>query len=487
MSSEAAGNIDRELDDYITANLPRFIAELGTLCSPTTIQSSRRSKNDPDDTTRLIINMLKERGLKTENWSLNKRSTIFARGEQRSESNTLLSYNTYEIMPPGQMDEWQSAMFGLNERDGKLYAKGVADNRANLVARLAAYEAWREVYGSVPCNVKFLVEGRTGDGQSLASKLLGEKSGVLKADACLWDSGENTPEGIPVIGLGQKGYLCIELRSKTLSQDGNSALSGILPSGGWRLIWAMSAIKNDNEDIQIDDFDADIQVPSHEDSTFIMQTAKRYTNRLEERLTRFGVSEYLMGLKSIPLLITEFFTPTANITGFEGGYLGDDVKTVLMSSGHARLDFRLVPNQDPATALDLIRKHLYNRGYTDIEVTQVGVSEKPVRTSPTHPFVKLAIESLGQAIELAPLVIPLAPTVGPMHAFKEALGDLPLICTGTYYDGAQRQTANENIRIADFLNHIKFTTRLLGNLNNYTRSDATEKITETVTSKQASG
>lgn len=74
-----------------------------------------------------------------------------------------------------------------------------------------------------------------------------------------------------------------------------------------------------------------------------------------------------------------------------------------------------------------------------------------------------------------------------MHAFKEALGDLPLICTGTYYDGAQRQTANENIRIADFLNHIKFTTRLLGNLNNYTRSDATEKITETVTSKQASG
>jgi acetylornithine deacetylase/succinyl-diaminopimelate desuccinylase-like protein len=469
MTSEGAETrtIYQEIDHYIKENLPRYISELGTLCAKPVPNNSRRSRSELDDTTRQIIAMFKDRGLRVDNWTSGKRVVLFARTDFRPHSNTILSYNTYQNLLPTEMDEWRSAIFGLNARDGHLYAQGVADNRANLVARLAALEAWREVYGSVPVNVKFLVEGRGDFGHSLLEGLLSEKAEALKADACMWDSGENTPDGVPVLSLGQKGLLAVELRSKTLSQDGDSALSGIMPSGGWRLIWALSAIKNDNEDIQIEGFDEDIHVPAHEDSSFLMQTVKHYTNRLEERRKAFGLDEYLMGLSGLPLLITEFFTPTANISGLNAGSMSDGYKPLLISSASARIDFRLVPDQNPDKILTQLQKHLKARGYTDIEVTPLDLSEKPSRTLPTHPFVKLATESATQSAGVTPLVIPLSPTVGPMSAFKAALQDIPIICAGTSYDGSRQNTPDENIREADFLNHIKFMTRLLGNLEEY--------------------
>jgi acetylornithine deacetylase/succinyl-diaminopimelate desuccinylase-like protein len=171
-----------------------------------------------------------------------------------------------------------------------------------------------------------------------------------------------------------------------------------------------------------------------------------------------------MGLEGLPLLITEFFTPTANIIGFNGGYTGEGYKPLLMSGGSVKVDFRLVPDQQPDEILELLKKHLNRRGFTDIEVEQVGDSESPARTSPNHPFVQTALLSMEHATRQPPLVVPLGPTVGPMKAFKQYLNDLPIICAGTYYDGAMPDTPDENIRVSDFFNHMKFTTRLLGQM-----------------------
>jgi len=470
MTAEGTDSQDiyKKLDQYITANLRRFISELGTLCArPGGLIPSKRDKTGLVEPTRLITEMFKERGLRVENWTSGNRLTLFARTDQRPSSPTVLSYNSMILQSAAQADEWSSAMFGLNEREGYLYAQGIADNRANLVARLAALEAWREVYGSVPVNVKFLVEGLSEPGGSHLAKVLENKATNLTADVCLWDSGENTPDSVPVLSLGQKGLLTVELVSKTLASDGDSSLAGIFPSGGWRLVWALSAIKNDNEDIQIEGFDTDIHVPTHEDSGFLVETLAQYRARLDERLKHFGQTEYLMGLRGLPLLITEFFTPTANIVGINGGYTGDKFRPLLMSGGRARVDFRLVPDQDPDTIFNLLNKHFKNRGLTDVTVTKVGMAEKPARTSPGHPFVRLAVHSVEQATEHLPLVIPLAPTIGPMYEVKQALQDLPIVCAGSAHGGSKNDTPDENIREIDFLNHIKFMVRLLGNMEKY--------------------
>ncbi|MEI6045471.1 MAG: peptidase dimerization domain-containing protein [Chloroflexota bacterium] len=431
----------QQIEVYLKHNLGRSIQELRELCvCPGTTEQGA----------------LEARNFKVERWRLPDGSVaLFAQSPYKAGLPTLLFYNHYT----GPLGKKSSA----TKRHGYLLGQGGVAG-STFAARLLALDSLIASSGGLPINLKWLIEGAEGTINPHLADLLNEHAAELGAEACLWPSGSYTPDGRAIISLGSKGLLTVELRSHALSREADSTLAGVLPNAAWRIAWALNSIKGDTEEIRIsgfgDETDSDLSIPN-EDISLLLGSVRDHKVRLSERLKEFGLENYLMELRDPQVLLTEFFTPTANISGFQAGYTGPGSKTALPATASARVDFRLVPNHEPNKVLELLREHLTQKDLGDVEVLPIGFPLKPARTSPTHPFARLVIESVTQTSELSPLVIPLSPEAEPMIFFKEALQDLPVVGLGVGYSASSR---GNRVRVDDFLAHAKAIARLLGQM-----------------------
>src|SRR5690606_23073977 len=163
----------------------------------------------------------------------------------------------------------------------------------------------------------------------------------------------------------------------------------------------------------------------------------------------YGVDRYLGGVTGTAFqrrLLTE---PNVNYNGFHAGYGGPGSKTVLPAEAGAKLDLRLVPNQDPARILRLLRAHLDEHGFQDVTIEELETSEFAARSDADHPFVRATIEALREAYGREPVVYPSVAGSGPMHPFVEHLG-VPVVGLGCSYPGSRVHSPNEHVRVADF-------------------------------------
>ena len=142
----------------------------------------------------------------------------------------------------------------------------------------------------------------------------------------------------------------------------------------------------------------------------------------------------------------------------------DGSKTVLPAKASAKIDFRLVPDQTPERVLKLLRDHLDNQGFKDVEITFLG-GEAPARTDPADPFVKLVVESATSVYGMPMMMVPMVGGSGPNHIFIEKL-NVPVVTAGVSYPGSQNHAPNENIRINDFINGTRHMVRIIKNFGN---------------------
>ncbi|MGD8398070.1 MAG: M20/M25/M40 family metallo-hydrolase, partial [Anaerolineae bacterium] len=281
---------------------------------------------------------------------------------------TLMLYNHYDVQPPEPLDLWDSPPFEPEIRDGHLYARGVADNKGNLVARLAAVEAWHAVRGELPLDVLFVVEGEEEIGSPHLGAFAERHRKELRADGCIWESGYKDTRGRLEILLGVKGILAVDLSVRSASRDLHSATAAVVPSAAWRLIWALASLKGPDERVRIPGFYDDVRPPDQRDRAMLAAWDYDEAGYLEE----VGAGHYVLGLEGEALKEKYLFQPTCNVAGFHTGYGGPGVKTVLPAEAHAKLDFRLVPEQDPHDILRKLRAHLDIEGFDDIEIHAEG-------------------------------------------------------------------------------------------------------------------
>jgi acetylornithine deacetylase/succinyl-diaminopimelate desuccinylase-like protein len=144
------------------------------------------------------------------------------------------------------------------------------------------------------------------------------------------------------------------------------------------------------------------------------------------------------------------FAPTCNISGMWAGHTAEGSKTVIPSSAHARLDFRLPPGLTPPQCLDALKTHLLRRGFTDIDVKQVGRGLEAGCSDPAHPFIQLTVDVLRMHYEAEPLVSPMHGGTGPAAHVVHHLG-IPFASIGCSYPGSRKHAPDENIRLEDFV------------------------------------
>ncbi len=441
-------------DAYVDAHTDAILSDLSTLCA---IPSVAGNAQGLQDAVAAVVHLAERAGLQTEIISLRADRPPIVTGEQGTGQPLLMVYNHYDVQPADPDEGWDNPPFAPTLRDGYLYARGVADNKVNLVARIAGTAAYQAVYGQLPVHVRFVWEGEEesgGDQLRLFSQARADW--IAAADGCLWESGYRDDSGVPVLTLGLKGLECIELIARTGTIDAHSGQAALVPNAAWRLVEALSTMRAPDGTVLIDGFMERVEKITEADRALLYDLPFD----AEEYLSRYGAKQVVGNRTGVEALEALFFRPTCTINGLSSGYQGEGSKTIVPCEARAKLDMRLVPHLDPQTALRLVREHLARRGFDDIQVIEMEGGTMPARTSPRAAIAQAAIEALSMTAGRPPIVYPLSPASGPMYELCQMHG-VPAANFGCGWSGSHVHAPNENIRVADFIEGIKAFGRLL--------------------------
>ncbi len=300
-----------------------------------------------------------------------------------------------------------------------------------LASRMLAIDLYREWAGTLPINIKWLLHRTTTANVSAPlHSIVKEHSQHLQADGCLCDELRSPEESTlfsigddtPVLFLGCKGLLGIELASQVTTTPISSRYGSIVPDAAWRLLWALNSLKNAREEIMIDGF-YDTIAPIEDDAAAALYTLPDTAPVLAEQ---WGISDLLPGLCGLQMHYAHLLTPSCTINFIAGG---DETSAQIPAQARAQIEFSLVPGQKPDDILASLQHHLHEHGFSDIHVQQRS-SCPPAYTQPSHPFVQLVSSATTQVWEQAPLMLPIMPSSHPLAPLQQR-ANMPLLITST--------------------------------------------------------
>jgi len=366
---------------------------------------------------------------------------------------TVLVYDHYDVQPVDPVSLWKKDPFVPALENGLLYARGVADNKGDLVARLAAFEVYREHFGELPVRLKLLIEGEEEVGSPSFPGVVERYADKLGADGCIWEGAGVNHAGAPELVFGAKGLAYLELVCSGLNDDQHSSVAVYAPSPVWRLVEALATLRDVDGRVLVDGFYEDVLAPTPEDLT-ALETLP-FDEEAEKQ--RLGISEFVGGASGLELLTRAHFEPTCNIAGIHAGFtVPGGSKTVLPKQALAKLDLRLVPEQVPEDIVAKFRAHLKAHDFGDISVTPLGL-EHPARSPMDSLIGRAATIACEPVYDLPPAVSPLMIATGPMHPIAHFLGIPTVSPAGVCRPDSKIHAPNENVAVTDFLDTIEYT------------------------------
>lgn len=441
------------IDGIIQRRLEATLEELSRLCAQPSVSATGEGIRECAD---LVAQMLRARGFDVSLVETAGNPVVFGERPGRSQR-TLLLYNHYDVQPPEPLDLWVTPPFQPTIRDGKMYARGVSDDKGHIACRLAAIDALLEAEGDLPCRIKFVVEGEEETSSASLAGFVHSHADLLRGDGCLWEFGGVNHQGTPIQYAGLRGIVYVELTVETARIDTHSGLGGsIFPNAAWRLTWALNSLKGPDERIRLPGFYDRVRPPSATDLALLARLPDEGPDYRE----RFGLDGFLKGLSGgAELLREELFSPTCTICGITSGYQGPGSKTVLPARASAKVDFRLVPDMEPDEVLRQLRVHLDAEGFPDVQIHDLG-SEPPARTPVDDPFLQMVVRTAEEVYGIPQLITPMTGGSGPNYLFVRDLG-MPVATAGVGSPGGQVHAPNENIRIDNFIAGVRHTARII--------------------------
>ena len=439
------------VDAYVEKNSRRFVDELKELCSFPSISNHGRDAVQP--ARDWLADRLSKFTDRVETLEAGGMPALYAevKGAGRRK---LLLYEHYDVQPVDPIDLWKSPPFEPSEVDGRIVARGVADDKADVMARIHALETLKQL-GDIPVTLRFLIEGEEEIGSKTFEKIAHAHADKLKADGCLWESGASFDDaGRPTLQFGCRGLLYITLRVKLLDFDQHSGSASVYPSAAMYLVGALASLRDQDMNIKIDGFYDRVVKPTETDRRMMASIDPE----IEKRRKLVGFDKLVRDPKPEQVVEQMLFLPTCNIAGVTTGYQGPGTKTVLPAEATAKLDFRLIPNQDPADIKEKLRKHLDRNGFENVEIVAAD-GEKPARSDPNSAVGRTVIECVREMYG-EPVLWPFMPATGPMHPVVSDLGIPTVLPVGVGRPDNRVHAPNENIHALDYINTVRFMCRV---------------------------
>lgn len=435
------------LDNYFAEKREQHLEELKKFLSIPSISSLSEHKADMQKGAEWLADSFKQAGL--ENIVIDETKghpVVYADWLHAEGKPTVLIYGHYDVQPVDPLNLWESEPFKPEVRDNKLYARGASDDKGQVFMHVKAVEALLELEGSLPVNVKFLIEGEEEVGSPNLEEYIENNKDKLAADVIvISDTGMQGP-GQPAVCYGLRGLCGVQIDVKGAKGDLHSGLyGGGVQNSIHALVSILESFRNEEGTIEVEGFYDNVR-PLMEEEREAYAALGFNEDELKQEV---GVDE-LFGEKGYTHLERVWARPTLEINGVFGGFSGEGIKTVLPSEAGAKITCRLVPDQDPDEIVEKLKAHIDQHKPAGVTVTVTEFDKgKPFITPFDHP----AIQAAGRSYEKV-YAVPTAYTRGGgsipiVAAFDEILG-LPVVLMGFGLSTENFHAPNEHFHLENF-------------------------------------
>ena len=395
---------------------------------------------------------LSSRTLPTDGWPV-----VFGERKANPDAPTVLLYGHYDVQPPDPLEDWVSGPFEPEIRDGRIYARGVGDNKGQHFANLLAIESLIDCHGELPCNVKVLLEGEEEVGSPHLADFVREHRDLLCADLVITSDGPVHSDGQSCLVFGVRGVASFELRARGARSDLHSGnWGGVAPNPLWTLVHLLGTMKNANGEITIAGFHDAVREPTPMESAALAALPFDEEAILDELgVNAFDAPE---GLGMADRLSTR---PTLTINGIHGGYGGPGSKTVLPHEAVAKCDIRLVEAQTCADVLAKVEAHVRAHA-PSVEFVPMGGMD-PSRTPLDSPFSAPIQRAMTEAQGREPLLVPALGGSLPDYVFTKILR-VPAFGVPYANPDEANHAPNENLEVERFFSGIRTGAAILTHL-----------------------
>ncbi|HXD23279.1 MAG TPA: dipeptidase [Gemmatimonadaceae bacterium] len=332
---------------------------------------------------------------------------------------TVLVYGHYDVQPPDPLEKWHSPPFTPTVRDGRLYARGVSDDKGPMLIPIKVARGFLKGPGALPVNVKFMFEGEEEIGSPSLEAFIREHKALLAADFVLSADGAMWRINEPSLTVASRGLAGLELTLTAASKDLHSGRhGGSVANPLHAMAQLIASLHGVSGRVTVKGFYDRVVELAPDERTAITALPFDEATYLKQvgAPAAYGEAGY-------STLERQWARPTLEVNGMWGGYQGPGQKTVIPSEAHAKITCRLVPDQDPAEIAALVRTHLASHIPPGTTLT-VAVSDhgaRPASIARSHPALKTAASALTTVYGVSPLIVRMGGTVPISELFKRLM------------------------------------------------------------------
>lgn len=359
---------------------------------------------------------------------------------------TILFYAHYDVQPVDPLELWTSPPFEPKIENGRVYARGASDTKANVLIPIIACEALLQTTGALPVNVKFLFEGEEEIGSPSLESFLRAHEDLLACELAISSDGGIGSRERPVINTGLRGLVGLQIRVQTANRDIHSGYGGLVPNPLHALVRILDSLRDDVGRVQVPGFYDDVEELTDAERAFIAQMPLDVSSYMENLgiVASFGEPEFTPAERVVA-------RPTMEINGMWGGFQGEGVKTVIPYEAFAKLTCRLVPGQTPEKIRQLLRQHILavTPAYAEVFIEDLPGVAYPYRLSQDHFSVRLLQKVLSETTGHMATLARGGGTVPIMGMLQTLLG-VETLTVGASGADEQAHAPNEFVRLDSF-------------------------------------
>ena len=442
--------------EFADAHRARFESELSDLLRIPSISTLPEHRDDTRRAAHWLAEYLRSMDLPVELIETAGYPLVYAEWLGAPGRPTLLGYGHYDVQPVDPVDLWTSPPFQPAVRGGRLFARGAADDKGQILTLIAAIRAYLQTSGRLPINVKLLIEGEEESGGAGIEAYVRDHADRLRADACLvLDSGMAAP-GVPAITLGLRGIVGGEIEVSGAARDLHSGTyGGVAPNPFQALAEILTALKDKNGRILVPGFYDRVAPPLAEEKAGWERLPFDEAAFLRNEI---GASA-LIGEPGYGALERMWARPTLEIHGMPGGFTGAGSKTVIPARAAAKVSMRLVADQRPDEIAGAFTAHVLAVAPKSVRAeVKMRHGAPPVVITPNAPPIAAAKRALTEAFGREAVFVRMGGSVPIVSEFAGRLG-LPVVVTGWSLPDANAHSPDESLDLEHFHKGIRALMR----------------------------
>jgi len=377
---------------------------------------------------------------------------------------TLLLYGHHDVVPPGRPPEWQSPPFEPAERNGRLYGRGTADDKGGILVHVAAVAAYLRTSGSLPCNVKFLIEGEEEIGSGNLGTFLERYKGMMAADAVVLSDTSNFATGVPALTYQLRGLCQVDVEVRCLERPVHSGQKGGPTPDPVQILCRLIA--------DLTAKNGSLNIPG------LYRRVARSTDRQRARIRRLPFDEAkfrrntgllpgvrLAGEKAFSVYERMWTRPSLTVIAFEAQSIAGSSNQIL-EGARARLSMRTVPDLDSREAGELLIRRLTRKPPLGARVEARIVRSSPWwNTNPEGPAFEAARRALKAGFKREAALIGAGGSIGFVQPFSDLLKDAPCLLTGVEDPACNAHSENESLHLGDWKKCMRAAVHLYDELS----------------------